>query len=111
VVDDDAGVRDSMRVLLEVLGADVQTYDSGGDFLRESPHVDCLIVDYHMPGLNGLELVLELRRRGQSPPVVLISAASDPPLERRAAAAGITKVLKKSAGAQALLRAIREELG
>jgi two-component system, LuxR family, response regulator FixJ len=53
VVDDDAAVCDSMRVLLEVYYFNVLTYLSGADFLRESPDVACLIVDYQMPGLDG----------------------------------------------------------
>src|SRR5712672_3634126 len=57
LIDDDAAVCDSMRCLLEAYDLDVQTYQSGPDFLNEEePGIDCLIVDCYMPGLDGLEL-------------------------------------------------------
>src|SRR5215469_2362169 len=85
VIDDDVAVCDSTRLLLEVYGMDVLTYGSGGDFLRDSPNVACLVVDYQMPGMNGLEFVSELRKRGLKLPAIMITATRDPTVERRAA--------------------------
>ena len=65
VVDDDDAVCESTRFLLESFGFEVSTYSSGADFTREDPDVACLIVDYWMPGLNGLEFVSELKTRGR----------------------------------------------
>jgi two-component system, LuxR family, response regulator FixJ len=87
-----------------------QTYLSGGDFLSDDPDVACLIVDYQMPQLNGLELVSELRRRGSNVPTIMITANSDPTVEGRAAKLGINRVLQKPLSNRALLDAIREEL-
>jgi FixJ family two-component response regulator len=64
---------------------EVTTYLSGSDFLRENPQVACLIVDYQMPGLNGLELIAELRARGSQVSAIMITATSNPALERRTA--------------------------
>jgi two-component system, LuxR family, response regulator FixJ len=111
VVDDDAAVCDSTRFLLETYDLEVQTYQSGAEFLRDAPAIACLIVDYHMPGLNGLELVSELRKRGsQLPTIIMITATTDPTVERRAAELGIKQVLKKPLSNQVLLGAIRGEL-
>ena len=55
-MDDDGAVCDSIRALLEVHGAYVHTYEGGVAFLRASPKVDCLILDYDMPGLSGPEV-------------------------------------------------------
>jgi two-component system response regulator FixJ len=110
VVDDDAAVCDSTRFLLEANNLDVQTYLSGADFLRENPDVACVIVDYQMPGLNGLDFMSELRQRGSTLPAIMITATSDPTVDRRAAQFGITQVLRKPLSGQVLLGAIHKEL-
>jgi two-component system response regulator FixJ len=70
VLDDDEAVCDSTRFLLETYGFAVRTYLSGATFLKDNPEVECMIVDYHMPDLNGLELASELRARGSRVPVI-----------------------------------------
>jgi len=108
IVDDDPAVRDSMRFLLEAHDFDVQTYESGDDFLKEEPDSACLIIDYHMPGLDAFELVFELRKRGSHVPIILITASTDPVVKRRAAQVGIKRVLEKPVSSEVLLGAIRE---
>lgn len=111
VIDDDAAVCDSTRFLLETYDFDVHTYQSGADFLRDNPVIACLIVDYHMPGLDGLGVVRELQERGQRvPTIIMITAATDPAVERRAAELGIQQVLKKPLSNQLLLNTIRNQL-
>jgi two-component system, LuxR family, response regulator FixJ len=110
VVDDDAAVCDSTRFLLEAYDFGVRTYQSGAEFLDEDPDIACLIVDYQMPGLNGLDFVSELRRRGRNVPAIMITATTDPTVERRAAGLGIRRVLQKPLSNQVLLSAIREEV-
>ena len=63
-----------------------------------------------MPGLNGLEIASELRKRGSNVPVIMITATADPAVERRAAELGIRRVLRKPLSNNALLDAIREGL-
>ena len=110
VIDDDAGVCESTRFLLETYDFEVQTYLSGADFLRDNPDIACLIVDYRLPGLNGLEFVSELRTRGSLVPAIMISATADPVIERRAAELGINRILQKPLSNRVLLRAVREVL-
>ena len=110
VVDNDSAVCESTCFLLEVYALDVRTYQSGVDFLRDDPDIACLIIDYQMPGLNGLETVSELRKRGSNAPAIMITATDDPAVERRAAALGIGRVLKKPLSNHVLMDAIREEL-
>jgi len=111
VVDDDAAVCDSTRFLLETYDFDVHTYQSGAEFLCDNPAIACLIVDYHMPGLTGLDVVSELRKRGRAvPTIIMITATTDPIVERRAAELGIRQVLKKPLSNQVLLSTIRGQL-
>jgi two-component system response regulator FixJ len=111
IVDDDAAVCDSVRTLLEAYGLEVRTYQSAAEFLRGHPEVDCLITDYLMPGLNGLDFMSELRKRGSQLPTIMVTASTDPTIDRRAAQLGIRQVLRKPLSNRALLGAIEEELG
>ena len=109
-IDDDAAVCESTRFLLETYDFEVRTYLSGADFLRDNPNIACLIVDYQLPGLNGLEVVLELRTRGSEVSAIMITTTADSAVERSAAELGIKQVLQKPLSNQILLRAVREEL-
>ena len=110
IIDDDDAVCESTRFLLETYGLDVCAYESANDFLAAAPKVDCIIVDYQMPGLTGLELVEALNRRGDAVPSIMITATTDCALERRAAKLGIRRVLRKPLANQELLAAIRAAL-
>jgi len=110
IVDDDIAVCDSMCALLEAYEIHVRTYVSGKCFLQEVPNLACAIIDYHMSGLNGLELASELRKRAATVPIIIITASLDSTLGQRAAAVGINQVLRKPFALEALLDAIRNEL-
>jgi FixJ family two-component response regulator len=57
----------------EVYNFDVQTHLSCAEFLKDSPDVTCLIVDFQMPGLNGFDFLAELRQRGSKVPTIMIT--------------------------------------
>ena len=97
VVDDDDAVRDSLRVLLESYDLRVEDFRSVGDYLaaaRETRNA-CLLLDIHMPGVSGTELLAELRARGNDIPVVVVSGRIDDAIQRTAQAAGAVAVLHK----------------
>src|SRR4029077_17872760 len=103
IVDDDCGVLDSMRMLLEVMGYPVATFESAVEFLRTGTRdVECLIVDHHMPGMTGLELAERLRADGADIRILLITASPSPAIFARAAELGIG-VRKKPFGDNDLL--------
>ena len=52
----------------------MQTYERGADFLKEQPDIACLIADYHMPDLDGLELVSEMRKCGSQSSMIMTTA-------------------------------------
>ena len=97
VVDDDVGVLGSLRFLLETDGFEVRTFRSGAALLSavRSTDVDCLVIDYKMPGMNGLDLVALLRGNDIAAPVILITGYPDENIAARAAAAGVEHVLLK----------------
>lgn len=97
VVDDDVGVLGSLRFLLETDGFIVRTFRSGAAALSEpySGDVDCFVIDYKMPDINGIDLVAQLRQRGIDTPVVLITGYPDKNIAARAEAAGVKHVMRK----------------
>lgn len=97
VVDDDASVRDSLRFELGLEGWEVQTWDSGAAFLSSPDHArgDCIVLDYRMPGMDGLAVAEMLGARAVKTPVILITAPVSAQLRLRAARAGVTNVLEK----------------
>ena len=97
IVDDDAAVCDSLSVLLEAHGFEVLTYPSGAEFLADKwcHHLGCLIIDYHMPGMNGLDLISALQREGIFVPVALITGRADAGIVERAGKLGVIAVLEK----------------
>src|SRR6266567_8036186 len=97
IVDDDAAVCDSLSVLLEAHGFEVLTYASGAEFLADKwrRQLGCLIIDYHMPGMNGLDLISALQREGIFVPVALITGRADAGIVDRAGKLGVIAVLEK----------------
>ena len=97
VVDDDEAVRDSTRILLESYGHPVQDYSSARAFLDANPKSPqgCLVLDIHMPGMSGLELLEEMRARKFSLPVIVITGRYDAALGARLREAGAMDVLMK----------------
>jgi CheY-like chemotaxis protein len=100
VVDDDSAVRGSLKFALEVDGFEVRAYSSAHELLNNDslPPASCLVTDYHMPAMNGLELVAQLRDRRVSIPAILITSLPNENLRNRAAAAGISIVEKPVLG-------------
>jgi two-component system response regulator FixJ len=109
VVDDDAAVRDSLGVLLEAHGLRVRDFASGAEFLKSDIHriVACLVLDYHMPEMTGIEIVEELQRRGRSYPTILITGLSDETIIQRALSAGIMAILEKPLPDEVLIDTVR----
>jgi two-component system, LuxR family, response regulator FixJ len=97
VVDDDFGVLNSLRFVLETDGFDVGAFKSGSALLDAvaSGEADCFVIDYKMPNMSGIDLAKRLRNRGIDTPIVLITGYPDEDILAKATAAGIHHVLLK----------------
>jgi two-component system response regulator FixJ len=109
VVDDDADVLGSLRFLLETDGFNVRTFRNAEALLKtvRSTGVDCFVIDYKMPDMNGIELARRLRNRDIAAPVVLITGYPDENITARAEAAGVRHVLLKPLLEDSLVTRIR----
>lgn len=79
IIDDDAPVRDSMGAVIEILGCDVQSWESAEQFLSDHvrSRIDLLIIDVRLPGMSGLELLQHLAAEGLTPPCVVMTGHAD----------------------------------
>src|SRR3954451_18813408 len=109
VVDDDYDVRTSLRFLLETEGFDVRTFRSGAALLGSSTRhgADCLVLDYKMAEIDGLELVRRLRRLDIAAPIILITGYPDENIAVKASAAGVRQVLLKPNLEDSLVECVR----
>jgi two-component system, LuxR family, response regulator FixJ len=109
VVDDDADVLGSLRFLLETDGFEVRTFRSGTSLLNavRPTGVDCFVIDYKMPDMNGIDLAGRLRNRDIAAPVILITGYPDENISVRAASAGVRHVLLKPLLDDSLVTRIR----
>src|SRR6185295_945802 len=91
IVDDDAAVRAALKFALEVEGFRVRLYDSPEAVLDEPelPQRACLVVDYRMPRIDGIELIKRLRERQVALPAILISARVNKQLHHLAERLGL----------------------
>jgi len=105
IIEDDEASRDSLCLLMECEGLAVQGFESCEAFLAEGPSGDaaCFILDVHMAGMSGLDLLERLRADGSRTPAIVVSGNSSPALTERAFAAGAEVVLDKPFDAAALV--------
>ena len=80
LVDDDAALRTALTFMLELDGFTVESFASGEDLLAgalpEPPA--CLVLDYHLSGMTGVDLLAQVRARGVTTPAVLITSHPSP---------------------------------
>ena len=112
IVDDDPAVRDSLGVLLEVEGFNVQTHSSALAFLDsvEPDEKGCVLTDVRMPEMSGIELLAKMKERRLTLPAIVLTAHADVPLAVHAMKLGAVDLLEKPVGDETLLASIRHAL-
>jgi FixJ family two-component response regulator len=108
IVDDEEPVRKALQRLLRAARLHTDTYASCELFqealARRRPN--CLILDLHLPGMSGLELLYELQQHGIAPPTIVITAHDDAETRDRCQRAGAVSYLRKPVDSSVLLSAI-----
>ena len=112
LVDDDPAVAHAVQFSFDLEGLDVRSFRDAESLLASGdlPEKGCLILDYQLPGADGLSLLEQLRANGVDLPAILITTNPRPHLRARAAAAGVP-IIEKPLLTDALLTAVCSALG
>jgi FixJ family two-component response regulator len=97
VVDDDESVRRALFRLIASMSYRPIGFASGEDFLASLDQATpgCALLDFHMPGLKGVEVLDRMRRGGVIVPVIIITAFDQPGMRERCIEAGAAAYLTK----------------
>ena len=109
VVDDDDAMRWAIRRLLLSAKLNVELYASGADLLAQArlDRPGCLILDMHMPGMNGLEVQAALNQRHAELPVIFLTGMSDIPIAVAAMREGAADFIEKPFDNDSLIARVR----
>lgn len=112
VVDDDPAIRDSLSFLLSTADLTSKVYESALALLERAGDLEqgCIVTDVRMPGMTGLELVVELKRRRVFHPVIVLTGHGDVALAVEAMKAGVVDFIEKPFDEDVLLKAVRTAL-
>jgi two-component system response regulator FixJ len=113
VVEDDDGMREAIESLLGAAGFESATYASAEALLDRGACEDalCVVSDFRLPRMSGLQLLAALRARGSPPPLILITAHDAPGMRGEAERLGVAACLAKPFHGNALLAAIEGLVG
>jgi len=108
IVDDEEPVRKALKRLLRASGLDAESYANGQEFLDAAAEhrPDCVVLDLHMPGMSGLQVLRKLKDAGQRLSIVVITAHDEPETRERCIDAGACAYLRKPLEDRLLLNAI-----
>jgi FixJ family two-component response regulator len=112
IVDDDEAVGNAIKVLMRSIGLVAHAFSSGEKFLHspELSRAGCLVVDFDMPRMSGLELHNNLSRLGKDIPTVMITAYPSDEMRARALQAGVICYLPKPFDESDLLDCVQTAL-
>ena len=108
IVDDDAGIRQSLVAMLVDAGMEAIAFESCEAFLAggSSNAGTCLMLDAYLPGMSGMELLKHLREKGNSIPTIMVTGHSDVAMAVEAMKSGAADFIEKPVSAVSLLTSI-----
>jgi FixJ family two-component response regulator len=112
IIEDDPSFRRAAERLLRALGFEAHTFASAEEFLKNAVPASCacLVVDLHLPGMSGIDLIHYLAKLSAPPPTIFITAREDENLRQRACLIPNSVYLRKPFTGQSLLEAMRSLL-
>ena len=110
VVDDDPAICDALVTLLEPEGWSVQTFGSGAEFMKAAQQLrpDCVLLDVHMPGRSGLDVLAAIGGARFPAPVIMITGYGDIPMAVAAIKAGAHDFIEKPFDGEAVIERVRD---
>jgi len=113
IVDDDGSVRKALGRLLHSVGIRSSSYASALLYLESAAPglADCVLLDLHLPGMSGIDLLEHLKETTPDLPVICMTGRDDPEMERRLAAAGGALCLRKPFDQAELFMAFSKVMG
>ncbi|MFK8083675.1 MAG: response regulator transcription factor [Granulosicoccus sp.] len=110
VIDDDDAIRDALSMLLDSQGIANSAFATGDEFLRDydGHEKGCLVLDIRMPGLSGLDIQVELKKRQSVLPVIFITGHGDLPMAVEAMRQGAIDFVRKPFDEDNLISRIQE---
>ena len=111
VVDDEKPVRTALRRLLRAAGMEAEAYASGAEYLESTRPHDCVVLDLHIAGMSGQEILERIRAMQNPLPVIIITAHDTAEARAKCLAAGASTYLCKPLDDRLLLNAISAAIG
>jgi CheY-like chemotaxis protein len=108
ILDDEEPYRRALSRLLKAQGYDVASFSAGEELIAEAAQCvfDCVLLDLHMPGMTGFDVLARLRDQPSPPPVIVITALDDPDFTKKAFDLDAFDCQLKPVASPALLAAI-----
>ncbi|WP_150496434.1 response regulator transcription factor [Roseibium aquae] len=108
IVDDDPAVRDALSVVFEAEGFTVETFSDGDTFIRSASRTQpaCILLDVHMPGRSGIEILKSLNAEDYPAPIFIISGQGDIPMAVEAIRSGAFDFIEKPFDADSVIERI-----
>jgi len=112
IVDDDPAVRDALSVLFNMEGYVVETFSDGDTFVSSAQKSipACVMLDVHMPGRSGIEILKALNAESYPAPIFIISGQGDIPMAVEAIRNGAFDFIEKPFSAETVLERVRESI-
>jgi DNA-binding NarL/FixJ family response regulator len=112
IADDHHLIREGLKITLESAFNDLQIVEAKDgvqvlEVVEENPDLDLILLDYFMPGTNGVSLVTTLCNRHPAIPVIIISASDDPALMHKLLDRGVAGFIPKATHQELIIRAIQ----